>query len=721
MSLDVVYGEPRHRVIALRLADELQSVASEGTVYLGYPVLATADDRVYIDALLVSAEHGLVAFQIAEGIPSTTTEWDACIDDQDRLFSVLDSHLGRHTELRRGRHLAVDIHTVTVFPDRVNPPSRVSESGDYCSIEEVPSLVRSFSGLEGSLARSLQAALQRVTTIKPAKRRSSVIRPDSRGAILKRIEKGIANLDKWQKQAAIETPEGPQRIRGLAGSGKTIVLALKAAYLHAQHPDWRIAVAFQSRALYQQLEDLVTRFTFEHSNDKPDFDRLQLLHAWGASNRDGVYRQIARSMKAPYRDFNYAVSSYGRDEAFAGVCRELLELSSVSDDPPIFDAVLIDEAQDLPVEFFKLVYRFTKEPKRIVWAFDELQNLSDAAMPATDELFGTTPSGDSLVSLEETSGEARRDIVLPVCYRNPPWALATAHGIGFGIYREGGLVQHFDDVELWADIGYRVVAGRLVAGRRVELERAPASYPDYFPELLTPDDSVVIQSFGSEAEQDSWIADQIHTNLSQDELQHDDILVVLPDAYTSKRRAARFSRVLARRDIQSHLAGVATSVDQVFVPESVAIAHIFRAKGNEAPMVYVVDSQYGARPANIVSRRNTLFTAVTRSRAWVRICGWGEPMDDIRAEISRIQEKGFRLDFKIPSTAELAKLRRIHRERSQSEVEEIERHTRSLSEALEALDRGELELHDLPPRLRTRLLRIIEADLATDNDSDGHE
>ena len=36
-----------------------------------------------------------------------------------------------------------------------------------------------------------------------------------------------------QGRAVIETVEGVQRIRGLAGSGKTIVLALKAAYLHA--------------------------------------------------------------------------------------------------------------------------------------------------------------------------------------------------------------------------------------------------------------------------------------------------------------------------------------------------------------------------------------------------------------------------------------------------------------------------------------------------------
>ena len=58
----------------------------------------------------------------------------------------------------------------------------------------------------------------------------------------------------------METVEGVQRIRGLAGSGKTIVLALKAANLHAYHPDWRIAVTFNSRSLKDHFRRLINSF-----------------------------------------------------------------------------------------------------------------------------------------------------------------------------------------------------------------------------------------------------------------------------------------------------------------------------------------------------------------------------------------------------------------------------------------------------------------------------
>jgi superfamily I DNA and RNA helicase len=716
MTLEIVYGEPRHRAVAKRLADSLRSVASIGTVYLGYPVLATADERVHVDALLISQEHGLVAFQIAATIPESDVEWRGYISEQDRLFSVLEAHLGRHEQLRRGRKLAVPIQTITVFSDKVDPPQT---EGIYCGIGEVAGVVSSFAAIDESLYVSVQAALQRVTTIKPAKRRVKVTRPDSRGAVLKIIEKGVANLDRWQKQAAIETPQGPQRIRGLAGSGKTIVLALKAAYLHSQYPQARIAVCFMSRSLYQQFEDLVTRFTFEHSNDKPDFDYLRLLHAWGASNRGGFYKTIAAAMGAPFRDFNYAVSTYGRDDAFAGVCRELLEISNERTFAPIFDAVLIDEAQDLPSEFFQLVYRFTKPPKRIVWAYDELQNLSEAAMPATDELFGVDAAGESLVELSLSEEGPATDIVLPVCYRNSPWALATAHALGFGIYRsDGGLVQFFEGVELWEQIGYEVVSGKLRPGRRVTLRRRPESYPAYFPDLLAPEDAVMLRTFKTELEQDTWVATQINTNLKRDELDIDDILIVLPDAYTSKRRATRVSRALAQQGIESHLAGVGSSVDELYVSGSVAIAHIWRAKGNEAPMVYVLDSQYGAPKFNAVARRNTLFTAVTRSRAWVRILGWGPEMAQVANEVQRVQEADFTLAFTVPTASQLEKIRRLNRERSREEVAKLRRVSRSLDEAFRAVEGEEIDLEDLPVEVRRRLKKLIKAGLLDNEDED---
>lgn len=708
MALEIVQGESRNRQVASALAEQLRHVVNEGTVYLGYPVLATADEQVEVDALLVSRDRGLIAFLISDSQPRNDDEWAEVVAEQDRLYAVLEGYLSRHEGLRRGRHLGVEPVTATVFG---SPPPRVLlekvEDGFYGAIEDVSEWVRTLGPIEPKIEHNLHAALQRVTTIKPAKKRNSVVNPSSRGAVLKEIEKGIANLDRWQKAAAIESPEGPQRIRGLAGSGKTVVLALKAAYWHTTHPEWRIALTFHSRALYQQIDDLVTRFTFEHSNDRPDLSRLRIMHSWGSASRAGVYSMIAGALGEVPRDWAYAQGKYGMEGAFKGVCRELLTVARAQDTvTPIFDAVLIDEAQDLPPEFFQLVYMFTKEPKRIVWGYDELQKLSESAMPNTDELFGTDTDGVPLISLESASGKPRRDIVLPVCYRNTPWALATAHAIGVGVYRDGGIVQHPDQPTLWEDIGYNVVSGRLTPGESVTLERSRESYPKYFSDLLEANDAVLISSFSDESSQDKWVANQIARNLDEDELEHDDILIVLPDTYRAKTRAPRLMAELARMGIPAHLVGVNTSADAVFRQGSVALAHIYRAKGNEAPMVYVIDSQYAARNFNTLTRRNTLFTAITRSRAWVRVTGWGEQMDTIVAEATEVADRNFKLTFTVPTSDQLSKLRHTHRDRPESEEQTVLKATEGIEAFVEAVERGEMDFHDLPPALRTRLTRL---------------
>lgn len=714
VPLEVVYGESRDRSTASQLAEKLREVVDDGTVYLGYPVLTTADDRVEVDALLVSKAHGLVAFLLGNSIPRDAEGWDVASAAQDRLFNVLESTLGKHSGLRRRRKLALDITTVTVFPGPVGEQPADVE-GVYCDLQDVGTEVTALDGIDESVERALQAALQRVTTIKPVKKRSAVQNESSRGSVLKVIELGIANLDQWQKAAAIETPEGPQRIRGLAGSGKTVVLALKAAYLHTQHPEWRIAVTFHSRALYQQIQDLVERFTFEYSNDRHDEQYLQILHSWGSSAKTGMYSEMARAVGVTPRDWNYARATYGMDNAFQGVCRELLAIVRGSSPEPVFDAVLIDEAQDLPPEFFQLVYLLTKDPKRIVWGYDELQKLSESAMPGTDDLFGTGPSGESLVSLANQDKQPRRDIVLPVCYRNTPWALATAHALGIGVYREGSLLQHFDDPELWGHIGYNTVHGTLGLGQPVTLERAESSSPAYFRELIGPDDAVVMMKFDDQPAQDIWVAQQIKKNLSEDELEHDDILIVLPDVYRAKSRAPRLMQTLLEHGIPSHLVGVSTSVDAVFKHNSVALAHIYRAKGNEAPMVYVVDAQHANSDHQTVTRRNTLFTAITRSRAWVRVVGFGDQMDAISQEITTVRDKNFRLSFTIPTREELDQLRHLHRDRSDDELAVAQKAKDGLQTFLEAYETDQIGFYDLPPAMRTRLALTLKEDLPRDD------
>ncbi|WP_198143766.1 MULTISPECIES: hypothetical protein [Burkholderia cepacia complex] len=142
---------------------------------------------------------------------------------------------------------------------------------------------------------------------------------------MRRLEDSIANLDSRQSEAVIETVDGVQRIRGLAGSGKTIVLALKVAYLHAQHPDWKIAVTFNTRSLKEQFRKLINNFTIEQTSEEPDWNQIDIIHAWGSpagTSDEGIYYRFCSENGATYYDFGSAKDSFGSKDPFGGALSE---------------------------------------------------------------------------------------------------------------------------------------------------------------------------------------------------------------------------------------------------------------------------------------------------------------------------------------------------------------------------------------------------------------
>jgi hypothetical protein len=95
-------------------------------------VLATTDDSVEADALLVSQSTGLVAFLLAEDMPNSSSQWADFVAEQDRLYAVLESPLGRHEGLRAGRRLAVVPNTATVFALPPQPTLLRSRKSKHC-------------------------------------------------------------------------------------------------------------------------------------------------------------------------------------------------------------------------------------------------------------------------------------------------------------------------------------------------------------------------------------------------------------------------------------------------------------------------------------------------------------------------------------------------------------------------------------------------------------
>jgi superfamily I DNA and RNA helicase len=702
--LQTAIGEKRNPAAVSELIARLRDADVDGTLYVGYPVITSADETVFVEALLASQDHGVVVFHF-ESRQAVADGANVADDFRDELQFVVYQKLLAFKPLRKGTALSVSVNVITIVP----PGTAVSaELPEVVAPDGITEALGRFEPITADQFRYVSAAIQRITTIKPPNRRARVQRADSRGAIMKQIEKEIANLDPWQNRAAIESPAGPQRIRGLAGSGKTIVLALKAAYLHTRRPEWKIGVTFSTRSLYQQFTDLVRRFVFDQTKDEPNWERLQILHAWGGASQPGVYSEMATRNGIQPQPYLYAKQKYGYESAFEGICQELVDALEVNGSEPLFDALLIDEAQDLPKSFFELAYLATCDPKRVVWAYDELQNLTAYSMAPPAELFGLDSHGVSRIPDLPAVGadEPDRDIILPVCYRNTQWALTIAHALGFGVYRETGLVQFFDDPQLWSDIGYEVLSGVMAAGQVVSLARRRDASPAYFAELLTSGDAVTTHLYEDAEDQARSVAASIHQNLTVDELEHRDIMVIVADPLEARTEAGRLMKALKTYGIPSHLVGVTRGVDEFFAEGSIAVSGIYRAKGNEAPMVYVLNSQYGYSGPDLIKRRNILFTAITRSRAWVRLCGTGPQMQALASEAGRVVMHNYHLDFTVPTAEQLEQLRKIHRDRTKAELDTIRQGVAGLTEVVEMILKGELSLAVLPAELRSKIEQL---------------
>lgn len=711
--LNITRGVNKKPVATDALEQSLKSLEDiSGDVFTGYPLIATPDGKYSIDATLISPRKGLVLFDLIEG-----TDVGEYTERQDDLANKIEARLKLHRELVQGRKLMIPMEIISFAPGVKNIEAVAVEGYPLVNEHGLAAVLRNLCWEDGTedLYRMTLSAIESLSSIRKSRSKREIRHVNSLGAKLKRLEDSIATLDHRQNKAVIETVEGVQRIRGLAGSGKTIVLALKAAYLHTQYPNWRIAITFNTRALKGQFRRLINNFCIEQSGEEPDWTKIRIINAWGApggDSRDGIYYEYCRATGTDFLDFRSASSRFGGSErAFDGACQAALK--NASDAAHLYDVILADEAQDFAPSFLKLCYSMLKEPKRLVYAYDELQNLSGTSLPPPEEIFGQDETGAPLVTFGE---DRRRDVILQKCYRNSRPVLVSAHGLGFGIYRgemEGGtngLVQMFDYPALWEEIGYKVKSGQLVKGQHVVLERTAETSPKFLEEHSDVDELVQFIKFNDEAEQNAWLVQQIQQNLTEDELRHDDIIVIHSDPRTARGSTGPIRKKLFDAGIQTHLAGVDTDADVFFQTEtqSVTFTGIYRAKGNEAGMVYVINAQNcNDSGPGLSSLRNRLFTAVTRSKAWVRVIGYGPRMQGLVDEFNALKRHDFVLDFIYPDDALLGKLRIVHRDISPQERQRLERRKSQLADLLGELESGDLHPEDLDEATRERLKRLL--------------
>ena len=700
----IITGSHNKPVVTSQLVSFFEErTNSEGFLYTGYPLIGTVDGAFAIDAMLISKRHGLIAFDVIEA-----ESIDGYEEKQDDLYTKLQAYLLQYNNIVQKRQLVVDLTIITIAPRSThNDPH--SEYPIVNNFKDLDNFIEKKKWKQNAYYEHLHSIVQNITSIRSNKHKRKITSDNSRGAILKRLEDSIANLDHTQADAVINTFDGVQRIRGLAGSGKTIVLALKVAYLHAMNPEWDIAVTFNTRSLKKQFKDLISRFVMDRTKEEPDWDKISIIHAWGAPgdvSKKGIYHDFCLEHGQEYCDFQKAKELYGYDDAFSGVCKAALDNCSHNINPK-YDAMLIDEAQDFisndnAAYFLQLCYGLLREPKRLIYAYDELQSLSMKHMPSPEVLFGSKDNGQPHVPNDQFD-----DIILHKCYRNSRPVLSTAHALGFGIYHPKGLIQMFKNKDIWSDIGYEI-SGEMETGNPISLARTLETSPKFLEELSPKDDLLEFKEFSSDEEQIKFLVEDIVHNLKHEDLLPSDIIVIHSNPLSTMKAVSKARVLLFEAGINSNIAGVSTSPDIFQEPNSVTFTGIYRAKGNEAGMVYVINGQECYQGFSLARKRNILFTAITRSKAWVKVLGYGDSMKLLCEEYQKVVDNDYKLNFIYPSSDEMQQMNLINRDRDPHSEKKIIKLSQNLEEIVSQLESGNLDTSDLDSATLQKLRHILK-------------
>ena len=186
----------------------------------------------------------------------------------------------------------------------------------------------------------------------------SVLHPEVRVGWGATSEEIVRAMDREQERIARTLGDGHRLLRGVAGSGKTIVLVCRARHLRAQHPDWRILVVCFNRVLADSLRAAIA----------DDQVEVSTFHAW-----------CTRQLKAAGVD---VPPPPGRGKQWDAYWVETLPqlLSEAFDTARVptggYQAILIDEGQDFADEWYRLLLRaLDPEANRLFIAFDSSQNI----------------------------------------------------------------------------------------------------------------------------------------------------------------------------------------------------------------------------------------------------------------------------------------------------------------------------------------------------------
>jgi len=428
----------------------------------------------------------------------------------------------------------------------------------------------------------------------------------------------MAALDKYpsseqQELSRLDVEGHPRLIRGVAGSGKTVVLTNMVARLvnrKTSQPDDmfsgsadkpRIAVVCFNRALIPFIQRKIRDSFKQQTLEALPADTVLITHYnnlfWHLIKNEGVPVGYIR-VKGPggVADGAQRATIYReRFRQFATQHREWY-------DATLFDAIFVDEGQDFTPEEYQLLLDLIRThprtgEKTLVIFYDDAQNLYARPRPNWKQIGIDVQRGD-------------RARVMKECFRNTREIVELAFNVLLGSQSPPDMrVQ----TRTYADVNYLKQWGLVEEyGDHLRVRFAERTFR-----------KPTIHKFSSRSQEKQWIASEVARLVDEEQVRPEDILVLfhrkedfedLPTIVTAKS-------ALIKGFVQPY--GESPDRDDyIFREGHLTISTTYGAKGYDAQIVFLVGADLFG-PEN--EGRASFYVGATRAKLLLYISGLDEP------------------------------------------------------------------------------------------------
>ncbi|TVR19503.1 MAG: DUF2075 domain-containing protein [Anaerolineaceae bacterium] len=409
-----------------------------------------------------------------------------------------------------------------------------------------------------------------------------------------------------QTLSRIEVGGHPRLVRGVAGSGKTVVLAnMVARYVKRarqrtqkmfdeESNEVRVAVICFNRALVSFIGQKIGAAYQQQTMTELPEGAVRVTHLNGlmyTMKEDGLVDYIRVTSSQPVEE---RATAY-REQIAKRTAEDPNGVASVQ-----FDAIFVDEGQDLVAEEYLLLLDLIRPDERtgekaLVIFYDDAQNLYARPRPNWSQLGIDVQRGD-------------RSRVMKECFRNPREVIELAFNVLLG-------VQSPDDVQVrnrtYADVNY-LKQNKLIEelGDHFRIRFAERSARKPF-----------VKSFATREDEIAWIAKEVKRLIHDEQVRPEDMLIL----FESEREFRTLQDAILTAVGQDNLAGFIMPHGRrkdrdsyIFCPDHITISTTRGAKGYDAQVVFLIGvDTFDLDEAN----RSSFYVGATRTKLALYVTG----------------------------------------------------------------------------------------------------